>query len=76
MKQPDDSLIISKEQLEILKELLNEWESGGSWVDRYDCQNWEQSAIARENRRESITLHNCASSIKGWIGRNNLKPNP
>jgi hypothetical protein len=69
----DGSIAIPAEQVETLKEILAEWESGGRWMDREDCKNWKRSAIARENRRESIVLHNCASQIKAWIGRRNLR---
>jgi hypothetical protein len=56
-----------------LADIIAEWESGGHWTKRDDCQNWKRSTIARENRRETITLHNCAGQIKALIGRDILR---
>lgn len=73
IRHKDGSITIPAAQVEALKEILAEWEYGGAWMDREDCKNWERSAVARENRRETIVLHRCAHQIKAWIGRQNLR---
>lgn len=51
---------------------LNEWRSWRGWTQREDCQNWQRSPIARENRRESITYGNCLSTVLVNLGRREL----
>ncbi len=65
-------LEFTQEELYSLIDELVEWETIAGWLHREDCANWKRSAIARENRRESITYFNLLSSIKTRLGRREI----
>ena len=68
------TITMSRDEAEAFGRLLNEWAKfGGSWVDQEDCQNWKRSAVARENRRETITYNNLRGTIEAFFGRDQTR---
>ena len=65
----EQKLVIEGDVLLNFIDELIEWEDVAKQRDCPDTHNWKRSAIARENRRESIVYGNCLEQVKAHLGR-------